>query len=387
MSFDLESLMDDMLAGVGGDASDASDAEVFEEYDAEDAQDAVPASWGKQSKESAVEVIVVAPAKREVVSVVSVKDSIIGGRGSDSVGSGDVERAKVEKYLGWQVERTGLVLATGEPVKTHVAQVRSDSRTVLGVVTAGFQTIQNSELLALADAVRNDTELRFANAGIVDGGSRVFFQCRGESFDVGNGDGGDAVTPYMLFCNGHDGSLSCRMAPMTERMQCQNQLGNIVRKESGIVVIRHTGDMKSKIEQAKRLGRTYFATIKANREAMLALRDTAVKTADLQKFFHECYSKHFSNVQMDAKTEEQERAVQRMKEGFGDYVKRFEKEKSVAGTTAWNMANAYTWWLQHCKGVGKNPQKTAGKRMESSLFGVSASRSVEAFRVALGLAS
>jgi len=105
MSFDLESLMDDMLAGVGGDAADAgsvsvadaSDAEVFEGYDveevgdivnvvdAEDAQDAVPPSWGKQGKESAVEVIVVAPAKREVVQAAFADVTGVGAGSGASV--------------------------------------------------------------------------------------------------------------------------------------------------------------------------------------------------------------------------------------------------------------------------------------------------------------
>lgn len=397
---DWDSVMDEMLAGVaaGGGAGDAGEG-----FDAEDYQDAVPDGWksvgtdhdedgdepdpdpGDDGPGEGVKTVAFFSPVSAVAQVHRKKNE---AENSILKATGDVDRDRVAKYLGWQVERTPMFLPNGEPVKTHMAQVRSDNQKVLGVVTAGFQTIQNSELLELADAVRNENELTFANAGMVDGGNRVFFQCRGDSFDIGGGSGGDdVVTPYMLFCNGHDGSLSCRMVPMTERMFCQNQLANIVRRAESLVVIRHSGDMKSKIAEAKRLGKTYFATIKANREAMLALRDTAVKTEDLQKFFHGVYEKHFDAVQMNAKTEEQEKAVQKMKDGFGEFVMRFEKEKNVAGATAWNMANAYTWWLQHCKGVGKNPQKTAQRRYESALFGVSASRSVEAFRMALELAS
>jgi phage/plasmid-like protein (TIGR03299 family) len=299
--------------------------------------------------------------------------------GTDS----DIERSEVERYLSWCVDRVPLTLQTGEPVKTHVANVRSDSRQVIGVVTAAFQTIQNRELIDLADAVRNEQQLRFCNAGVVAGGARVFFQCRGDSFDIGDG---DEVSPFMLFCNGHDGSLSCRMTPMTKRIHCQNQLGNIVKTHSAFAAIRHTGNTRQKLDEAKRLGRQYFTTIQANRAAMLAMRDTGVKTEDLQRFFHDCYSKHFGKVEFNAKTEAEERAAERAKEGYSEFVKRFENEKRIAGSTAWNMANAYTGWLQHDKGVGKIPQRTAQRRYESSLFGVTASRSVEAFRIALSLA-
>ena len=185
--------------------------------------------------------------------------------GSDT----DIDRSEVERYLSWCVDRVPLTLHTGEAVKTHVANVRSDIRQIIGVVTAAFQTIQNQELIDLADAVRNDQELKFCNAGVVAGGARVFFQCRGDSFDIGDG---DEVSPFMLFCNGHDGSLSCRMTPMTKRIWCQNQLGNIVKPHSAFAAIRHTSDTRHKLEEAKRLGRQYFRTVQSNREAMLAMR-------------------------------------------------------------------------------------------------------------------
>ena len=222
----------------------------------------------------------------------------------------DIDRSEVERYLNWTVDRVPLTLHTGEAVKTHVANVRSDSRQVIGVVTAAFQTIQNQELIDLADAVRNDQQLKFCNAGVVAGGARVFFQCRGDSFDIGDG---DEVSPFMLFCNGHDGSLSCRMTPMTKRIWCQNQLGNIVKTHSAFAAIRHTGDTRHKLEEAKRLGLQYFTNVQANREAMLAMRDTGVKTEDLQRFFHDCYSKHFGKVEFNAKTEAEERAAERAK--------------------------------------------------------------------------
>jgi phage/plasmid-like protein (TIGR03299 family) len=368
--YDFDSLLDDVLAGVN--AGGVSVAEAVEDVIVPEL--IIPERGGQTP---------VVPFFDPVGEEAQVHRKNTPLENSILKATGDVDRDRVVKYLGWNVERTPLILPDGTPVKTHVAQVRSDNRTIVGVVTSGFSTIQNDELIQLADAVSNGTGLKFANAGMVDGGSRVFFQCRGESFDIGDG---DEIAPYMLFCNGHDGSLSCRMIPMTQRTFCQNQLGNIVKRQASYAVIRHTGDVKSKLAEAGRLGKLYFATVKANRESMLELRNTAVKTADLQKFFHGVYEKQFGIVQAEAKTEAQEREIEKMKEGFGQFVKRFEQEKSLAGATAWNMANAYTWWLQHSKGVGKNPQATAQRRLESSLFGASAKRSVEAFRVALEMA-
>jgi phage/plasmid-like protein (TIGR03299 family) len=289
----------------------------------------------------------------------------------------DPSREEVEEILGWDVNAVALQTVDGQPVTTHVVNVTNGHQ--LGVVGASYQIIQNRELLDLADAIRNDNSLEFGTAGFTGDGQKVFFQCKGECFDIGEG---DTVTPYMLFANGHDGGLAARLQPMTERMFCQNQLGSITRGKA-YFTIRHVGNIKAKIEEAKALGRAFFKVTEDNRLAMLELRNTEVSQADLQKFFYEIYQRHYKSVNLNPKTEEEHNAAERARNAYHQFNRRFIKEKHIAGTTAWNMANAYTGWLQHDKGAGSNPQLTARRRYESSIIGTLERRSREAFKLAL----
>lgn len=292
----------------------------------------------------------------------------------------DIEQ--IQQALGWQVVPTAIQLADGTPVASHVANTRmlGDERFVLGVVGKGYQVIQNDEILELADAVRNQHGLKFSHAGVVGNGQRVYFQCAGDSFQVGDG---DAVTPYMLFVNAHDGTLACRMTPMTERMVCQNQLGNMIKTQNSWVSIRHSGDVSSKLAEAGRLGQHFMTVAKANRQAMLRLRGKTVSTKKMAQFFKGLYENQIGFVAPNPKDKAEEHSLKRADRAFAKYKERFELEKPIAGATAWNMANAYTGWLQHDHRTGKDPQRSQQRRRQSALFGVNAQRSVQAFQAAL----
>lgn len=296
----------------------------------------------------------------------------------------ELSTQQIQQALGWQVEPTAIQLADGTPIDTHVANTRivGDERFVLGVVGKGYQVIQNDEILELADAIRNQHGLKFSHAGVVGDGQRVYFQCAGDSFSVGEN---DEVTPYMLFVNGHDGTLACRMTPMTERMMCENQLGNMIRTQESYVAIRHSGNVKTKLAEASRLGRHFLTVAKANRQAMLRLRGKQVSAKKMADFFKVLYEQQIGIVNANPKDKSEERSLNRADLAFLKYKERFETEKPIAGTTAWNMANAYTGWLQHDHRTGKDPERSKTRRHHSALFGVNAQRSVHAFQAALNI--
>lgn len=295
---------------------------------------------------------------------------------------------EVRDYLGWTVTGEPMMLADGTPVPGHVCQTRSGvsgKARCLGVVSTKYRTIQNEELIQIAEKLSGDNNLTFANCGVTGGGARVFFQCRGESFDIGGG--GDIVTPYALFANGHDSSLSGMLIPMSDRVTCQNQLGRILQgnKSRASFRLRHTGDTDKQIEEIRRLGTAYFSTIKEMRALMEEMRSTAVKTEDLQKFYHEVWQKSFKPIPLNPTDEDQQKIADSAKQGFAMFMKRFETEKPIAGASVWNMANAFTGYIQHDKG-NKTPN-AARSRWERSMFGDIASKSAAAFRIAVGLCS
>ena len=292
-----------------------------------------------------------------------------------------LSKQKCDEVLGWEVHREPLQLPDGTRVDSHFANIRmvDGEPHVLGVVGKGYEVIQNSEMLEMAESLRQKHRLRFSYVGIIGNGERVFFQCAAESYSVG---GGDEVVPYMMFANSHDGTMSCRMTPMTERIACSNQLANIARTKENWVSIRHSGDVSTKLDEVGRLGKYFLTASAENRQLMIRLRNRAVNTRKLTEFFRTLYSQHYGVFSVNPKDESEDRAKSRAAKGFEAYKNRFDAEVSIAGASAWNMANAYTGWLQHDRGRGRNPDRSAYRRLVSSLFGVLGHRSVEAFQLA-----
>src|SRR4051812_49545994 len=99
--------------------------------------------------------------------------------------------------LAWQVEQHPLEAVTdGErlPVPRAVANVRSDTRAVLGVVGEGYEPLQNRAAFDFCDAITDSGEAHWLGAGETRGGARVHALmqlCR--KIRVGNAEAGDAL--------------------------------------------------------------------------------------------------------------------------------------------------------------------------------------------------
>ena len=133
--------------------------------------------------------------------------------------------------LGWTVEQHPLeaVLAIGEdgsrlrvPVPRHVANVRSDTRAVLGVVGEGYEPLQNRAAFAFCDAITDSGRAHWIGAGSTRGGARVHALMRlDREIRIGGAEGED-VLPLLCFRNGHDGGLAVTVSVAPFRLACLN---------------------------------------------------------------------------------------------------------------------------------------------------------------------
>src|ERR1041385_3578099 len=80
--------------------------------------------------------------------------------------------------LDWTVSRRAMFLQGGEPVPNSHAIARDDNNRVVGVVGNRYTAIQNVEALKVLDGVVGSGEAVYANAGMFDGGSKVFLQAK-----------------------------------------------------------------------------------------------------------------------------------------------------------------------------------------------------------------
>src|SRR5690606_23869429 len=98
-----------------------------------------------------------------------------------------------------------------------------------------------------------DGRVRYETAGALDEGRKVFILVRiGEDFLIA---GSDAVTPYALVTNSHDGSSGLGVKLVSTRVVCENTMNIALREKGERIGIRHTASAEANIESAaKALG-------------------------------------------------------------------------------------------------------------------------------------
>jgi hypothetical protein len=113
-------------------------------------------------------------------------------------------------------------LADGSQVPGRVANVRTDTGAVRGVVGQGYQVFQDRQAFDFMFALVGDQLARFETAGSLDGGPHVGRRARIPKELRAARD--DLVKPYVLLSNGHDGPKALKMIPTSVRLVCNNTL-------------------------------------------------------------------------------------------------------------------------------------------------------------------
>lgn len=248
--------------------------------------------------------------------------------------------------------------------------VRSDTETQLGVVANSYRVIQNSDMEDLANAItEEDPNAKIDDGGCFRDGKIVYMLVKTTPFALRQD---DEVVPYLLLANGHDARMSLRVAPTSIRPVCENTLYWALGKASTNIIIPHTANAWDRVQQAKSSIVLLHRAMESQREAAETLAKKTVSREEVQQFWMDCYTSDFGKVRLNPVTKVEERRKERAMEAMGSMSTRFDRERDIAGATAWNAVNAYTGWLQ-------NDRETKTDREERRLFGVDTKRTSEAF--------
>jgi phage/plasmid-like protein (TIGR03299 family) len=317
--------------------------------------------------------------------------------------------------LGWQVKKQPHAYkhpVTGEWLESKLSfsVVRQDSGAELGAVGSRYKPFQNSDGFAMLDGVLGSFGAKYEAAGSLYGGKRVFMLVKlpEQAFSVGHRDQVDA---YALFTNPHDGSGVAECFATSERVVCANTLRVARAGKKGGLKIRHTGDLKQRVadarqalnltvqgftefkEQAEVLGRTPMPNITHYCNDVLdAVLD--VTLADMKK------GADVLAAMIEADAAERELArksiaakIERRGEILQDMLERYESERcGLNGQrgTAWAAVNAVTESADHGKLGGKfvgSENAKASRRFESILTGEADEAKQVAYDRALALAN
>lgn len=148
--------------------------------------------------------------------------------------------------LDWEVRQESIYSTFGR-VEGYKANVRSTDKQVLGVVTDRYKVIQNTEAFAFTDELLG-AGVRYETAGSLQNGKKIWLLARmPREFIIA----GEKITPYLVFSNTHDGSGAVRVAVTPIRVVCNNTLNLALDTATRSFSMIHTGDIKSKVEEAR----------------------------------------------------------------------------------------------------------------------------------------
>jgi phage/plasmid-like protein (TIGR03299 family) len=184
------------------------------------------------------------------------------------------EEAIKAARLEWKVEQLPVFTSNNwaEAIPSYVANVRSDTKEVLGIVSDRYCVAQNKDVFTFADELigTNTAKCTYETAGSLWNGRRVFMLVNMPQGRIL----GDDYQPYLCLSNAHDGSSSLQVFLTGIRVVCNNTLQAALNTAKRKISIRHLSCMENRKEEALRTmgaASKYFHDLEAF-AAMLAGR-------------------------------------------------------------------------------------------------------------------
>jgi phage/plasmid-like protein (TIGR03299 family) len=166
----------------------------------------------------------------------------------------------------WTVQQTPVYAAGNwaESIPGYLANVRSDTREVLGIVSERYKVAQNKDVFAFADDLIGNGSVKctYETAGSLFNGRRVFMLVNMPKGRIA----GDEYQPYLCLSNAHDGSACLQVFLTGIRVVCNNTLTAALNTAKRKISIRHLSAMEQrKSEAVKTMGAAskYFHDLEA----------------------------------------------------------------------------------------------------------------------------
>lgn len=254
--------------------------------------------------------------------------------------------------------------------------VRKDNDAVLGITTPKYQIIQNSEAFNFFDVVVGEGQAIYHTAGALGKGERIWILAKLPKNIVVGKD--DVVEQYLCLTNSHDGKSSLRMYFTPVRVVCQNTLNMSMNDAKNGISMRHTGEIKNKVDEARRvlgISINYYTQF-----------EKIIQSMEDKPMNGETVEKYFSTV-LGIK-EDQEMSTR--KENQMDELKNlFEKgqgQKLGNKHSVWKAYNAVTEYVDHFSSI-KNLKEDKTNKLTNIWFGTGAKLKEKAYDEALALIS
>ena len=255
--------------------------------------------------------------------------------------------------LGWDVIQEPVFLSDGTQIDNLFANIRSDTRTVLGAVKGRYNISQNKEAFSFLDGIISNTqgvEARFETAGSLFNGKKVFMLVRLPDNNLV----GDKIENYLFLSNSHDGSTGLMCGLTNVRVVCNNTLQMAESGAKRIWKVRHCASLQSKVNEAAvslGLAIDYMDRISEDAEKM------ARQKISEEKFFKTFFEK------LNICEKNKEKVVLELRDIYTDK----DDLQNFRGT-AWGMYNAVADFVSNSKPL-RTTEKTASWKMYEFMNG------------------
>ncbi len=218
---------------------------------------------------------------------------------------------------------------------------------VLGTVSSKYEICQNRDAFGFIDYIGGDSVgFEYVKAGETQSGL-VYIIAKIPNVTLM----GDAITPYIIFQNSHDGMNSIKATICPLRIICQNQFNVSFRQSPNTVRIVHSSQMDARMLTAREMMRDVAGY-------METFEDTAQNLA-VKKISYNDVIKVFNDV-FDYKPETMSnRQLQHFEDARNDFLACYNSDdnQNFKGT-AWGVMNGAADYLTHHRSVRKTHPDT-----------------------------
>jgi len=278
--------------------------------------------------------------------------------------------------LDYIVETKSIYLENGKEIGIAKATVREDTGEVLGVVGNQYRVIQNVEAFNFFDVLVGEGQAIYHTAGALGKGERVWILAKLPQNIVIQRE--DVVEKYLVLTNSHDGTSALRVYFTPIRVVCQNTLIMSLQCRAESIVIRHSGDIMSKIKEARRvlgIAIDYYAQFEQIANQLVDVKLNKAKAED-----------YFERVLLGEEKKKEE--TTRAKNIKNDLLALFDhgRGNDLSGIrhTLWSAYNSVVEYVDYYKTV-KGEKEDKSNRLKSIWFGAGARQKAKALEVALAM--
>lgn len=216
--------------------------------------------------------------------------------------------------------------------------VNKSNGKVYGVVSSKYNVCQNTDAFSFIDYIGNDCDgFEYVKAGETDGGL-IYIIAKIPNVDIL----GDAITPYIIFQNSHDGSSSVKATISPLRIICQNQFNVSFKNSPNTVSIRHSSQMDSRILTARNMMKDVAGYMGNFQSTAEQLATKHIQYDKVVKIFNDVFN--YKPEEMSVKR------IQRFDMDRGEFLAcyRNDDNQNFIGT-AWGVINGAADYLTHHK--------------------------------------